>query len=951
MKKIITTLSFIILMFFITFSVKAQDKIDTLVINYYRYFGHDDVHTAWVWQYLPNGDDGTSDHVFAKSLDPTSRWLSIEIDLKNDTRYIGSEVLGIIIKKGTGWDGAREPGGDRHIDLSKVKNEAGIGSVYFVQENANFYYSKDEADTSDKVLDAYFNTDKSISIYATLAPTKTIIYSDGVKVSETGLELSYQYTKTLPQFDISKKYELELHFGTQISPRYAVSFRKLYDTIEYENAYHYDGTLGVTYEATKSTFRLWSPVSEQVSLLLYNQGHPGFDNSGKPNDEKTPYKRLDMQNIGKGVWEVEVMEDLASKYYTFEAIHNNQTHEFVDPYAYSTGANGLRAQVVDFAKTNPKKWEYNSRPNTITNLTDYILYELHVRDLTTHQSWGGNPDYAGTFLGVSQPNTSYTDENGLTVTTGLDHLAELGINAVHFLPMFDFGYVDETRLNDEAYVKEFAFNWGYMPYNFNTPEGSFSTNPFNGYTRVKELKEMVQALHSKNIRVVMDVVYNHTGETSGSQFEKSMPGYYFRQNNDGSFSNGSGTGNETASERSMFRKYMVDSIVFWAKEYNISGFRFDLMALHDVETMNAIREAVNEIDPTIILYGEPWMGGESPLDNSICADKNNMSKLTEVASFNDNTRNAIKKEWNNKNTLIDNLNSIRYGIAGGVPMDYAKAQNDVSSFHFEPSKIINYVSAHDDETLRDYNFNSNGARDDILELLQRQSNTFVLTSQGIPFLHAGVDFMRSKPVGDDVNATGDNRVVMGTAGNSYNLPDRVNQLNWENKAKYYSVYDYYRHLIAFRRIMPSLRLSSADEIKSRLEFIDPENTNLLMYRIKGNETTPEVVIVHSNKGFGSYTTTKNYIRLTNNLQRFDAHGISKVKTGITLDITEFSTLILVEDNGIFNYEPGAKPYSFFTQPKGSANLGLILGIAIPLVLIGVGIGVFVVIKKRKTITE
>ena len=320
-----------------------------------------------------------------------------------------------------------------------------------------------------------------------------------------------------------------------------------------------------------------------------------------------------MTNIGKGVWEAVVEKNLEGLYYTFEVNYNGRTFEFVDPYAYSTGANGLRAQVVNFEKTNPKYWTYNTRPDNIKNMTDYIIYELHVRDLTTHKSWGGDPSLRGTFMGVAQGGTSYTKDD-ITISTGLDHLAELGVNAVHFLPIFDFGYVDETRLNDKDYMNQYGFNWGYMPYNFNTPEGSFSTNPFDGYTRVKELKTMIQALHFRNIRVIMDVVYNHTGETEGSQFEKSMPGYYFRQNEDGSYSNGSGTGNETASERSMFRKYMIDSITFWAKEYNISGFRFDLMGLHDVETMNEIRKAVNEIDPTIILYGEPWTGGSTPLD-------------------------------------------------------------------------------------------------------------------------------------------------------------------------------------------------------------------------------------------------------------------------------------------------------------------------------------------------
>ena len=301
-------------------------------------------------------------------------------------------------------------------------------------------------------------------------------------------------------------------------------------------------------------------------------------------------------------------------------------------------------------------------------------------------------------------------------------------------------------------------------------------------------------------------------------------------------------------------------------------------------------------------------------------------------------------------TELNVLNSIRYGIAGGVMLDYANAQDNVASFHHEPHKIINYVSAHDDETLRDFNYIKNTNDDETLELLQKQSNTFILTSQGIPFLHAGVDFMRSKPVTEADGATSDNRVVKGTSGNSYNLPDTVNQLNWENKAKYYDVYNYYRHLIAFRRIMPSLRLNSPEAIKQRLEFIDPENNKQLMYRIKGDDNTPDIVVVHTNKSFGSFTTDKDYIRITNNMAQADAHGFMKVPKGTKLSLIEFSSLILVEDNGKFNYNPGAQPYNFSTPRSASRNVGLILGITIPIVVLAIaGIVVLITIKKRKSL--
>ena len=837
--------------------------------------------------------------------------------------------------------------------MSKVKNVSGVGHVYFVQEELNIFYSLEDADVSDKILDAYFEANKRITVNATSIASKATLYEDGANVYEYTNISSYKFTFNPSNIDISKKYEVELDFAGIKSKR-VVSLRNLYSTTEFEESFHYDGELGLIYTKKSSTFRLWSPVSEEVTLNIYNQGHPRFDNNGKAGEELTPQKTHLMTNIGKGVWEVVVNGDLAGKYYTFSMKQGTSIHEIVDPYAYSTGANGLRALVIDFSKTNPKGWKYDSRPQTIKNLTDYIIYELHIRDLTTHESWGGNKEYRGTFMGVAQSGTSFT-KDGITVTTGLDHLAELGINAVHFLPIFDFGYIDETRFDDETYMNTYGFNWGYMPYNFNTPEGTFSTNPFDGYTRVKELKTMIQALHNKNIRVIMDVVYNHTGETDGSQFEKAMPGYYFRLNADGSYSNGSGTGNETASEHSMFRKYMVDSILFWAKEYNISGFRFDLMALHDVETMNQIREAVNEIDPTIILYGEPWMGGSSPLSGSDRTDKNNLYKLNNVAAFNDNTRDAIKKNWNTQNTEAQILNSIRYGISGATPMNNAWAQGDYQSFHKEPRKVINYVSAHDDETLRDYNYNFNNARGEDLIKLQKQSNAFILTSQGIPFLHAGVDFMRSKPVPDYVQATGDNRVVNKTSGNSYNLPDVVNQLNWENKIKYYEVFNFYRHLIAIRRILPNLRLSTAEEVSNKLTFENVGNNNQITYRIKGDSETPEILVIHTNSGFGNFVADKNYIRLTNNFGQADAHGISKVSSGTNVGIDKYSTVILVEDNeALFNYNPGAEPYYFGAPSTTDDNnisknntLWIILGIAIPIALIGVGVTVFFVLKRKK----
>ncbi|HPG44026.1 MAG TPA: alpha-amylase family glycosyl hydrolase, partial [Acholeplasmataceae bacterium] len=341
---------------------------------------------------------------------------------------------------------------------------------------------------------------------------------------------------------------------------------------------------------------LWAPISSAVTLNLYQTGTPA--NYG---GSDTPTQTIPMIKGDQGVYMVEVNQSLHGTYYTYSVTNGSSTYEVIDPYAKSSGVNGLRGLVVDFSQINPEGFEYNDRPDNMNSYTDAIIYELHVRDLTTHSSWNGTEANRGKYLGLIEKGTSYQG-----VSTGFDHIVELGVTHVQLLPFFDYGVVDETKVGDVGYN---AFNWGYMPLNFNVLEGTYSSDPYNGLTRVIEMKQVVQAFHEENIRINMDVVYNHTGLSADSNFNLIIPGYYHRKTDTGAFSNGSGTGNETASERYMVRKFMVDSVLFWATEYNLSGFRFDLMALHDIETMELIAEELHAIDPTIMVYGEPWMGG------------------------------------------------------------------------------------------------------------------------------------------------------------------------------------------------------------------------------------------------------------------------------------------------------------------------------------------------------
>ncbi|MBE0700632.1 MAG: type I pullulanase, partial [Acholeplasmataceae bacterium] len=724
MKKIILLLLFFALLPIFGMNTYANDMPNKVFIHYYRF---DETYTnyhAHLWEYLPASNPGTD-----KPFSPDANgWAVIELDLSVD--FTTTTRLGIIIKNNIGWEPKvtyREPGGDRFIDfMTAPKNEHLEIHAYFIQGATGIAYSDFE------IVEARFNTSGNIQIISTSVAESVQIFENETLV-KTVVPSSIDFTVTMDGYDLSKSYKAVLHFPGEITSEMTVSIEALYDTNQFKNNYTYDGSLGVSYEDGHTVFRIWAPISQDVELNLYNQGHPNLDALGEPSNELTPYRVEPLNPIENGAWEVAIEGELYGKYYTFSVTNAGVTHEVVDPYAYSTGVNGMRGMIVDFKMTNPQGWLYNQRPQTITNHTDYIVYELHVRDLTTHSTWTGTESYRGKFLGLAESGTTHTNAQDVKVTTGLDHLVELGINAVQLLPIFDFGYVDEIRHDDPTYKD--IFNWGYMPNNFNTLEGTFSTNPFDGKTRVEEFKHTVLELHKRNIRVIMDVVYNHTGASSNSNFHLIVPGYYHRMNATGGFSNGSGTGNETASDREMMRKFMVDSTIFWATEYNLSGFRFDLMELHDIETMNLIREAMDQIDPTIVLYGEPWKGGGSELSPTLAAGRNNIDELDRIGAFNDTTRDAIKGALDNAdhgflqgNTDPKILTKVAYGIVGGVSHPRV-AGVEGGVWHFNPGQTINYVSAHDNLTLRDKLYVSGIQNDFVLRKMQQQANGIVLTSQ------------------------------------------------------------------------------------------------------------------------------------------------------------------------------------------------------------------------------
>lgn len=583
-----------------------------------------------------------------------------------------------------------------------------------------------------------------------------------------------------------------------------------------DTKYYYEGDdLGCIYTKETTKFRVWAPTASKVSLSLYHEGLG-----------ENRIKVLPMTKDIQGTWVTEIKEDLSGIYYTYLVTINDSTKEAVDPYAKATGANGQRGMVIDLDSTNPKNWNQDKKPEFI-NMTDAVIYEAHIRDLASDSS--SNIKNVGKYIALTETGTS----NDEKLSTGLDHLKELGITHLHLLPIYDYGFVDETNSST------MQFNWGYDPVNYNVPEGSYSTDPFRGEVRIKELKQMVSALHANNIRVVMDVVYNHTYELD-SNFNKIVPYYYYRLDENG-FSDGSACGNETASERKMVRKYIVDSVVYWAKEYHIDGFRFDLMGLHDIKTMKEIKKSLEEIDPSIIVYGEGWTGNETPLKEEDRAIRKNAPKLHNIAFFNDQIRDAIKG-----NVFLDadcgfinggdNLEeSIKSGVVGGIIHPQVDSEK---SWTLQPSQSINYVSAHDNLAFWD-KLTVSTPKASLKERIRmnKLSSAIIFTSQGIPFFQAGEEILRSKVKKD---GTFDH--------NSFRSDDSVNSIKWYEKTKNIDIFHYYKGLIEFRKSHPALRMTNAEEVKENITFIKNLPKNVVAFTINkqiNEEKTESICVIYN----------------------------------------------------------------------------------------------------------
>ncbi|MDR1984703.1 MAG: type I pullulanase [Prevotellaceae bacterium] len=629
----------------------------------------------------------------------------------------------------------------------------------------------------------------------------------------------------------------------------------------------YEGNdLELTYLPQYSKFRIWSPIADSVKLHIYDEGFGG-----------KALKTYIMQPDKQGAWFYKINGDLKGKFYTFQVkIDDKWLDETPGIWAKAAGINGKRAAIIDFAETNPDNWENDKKPE-LKNFSDIIIYETHIRDFSVSPTSGMNNK--GKFLAFTELGTTSPEGK----KTGINHLKELGITHLHLLPVFDFASIDETKLDENKY------NWGYDPQNYNLPEGGYSTNPYDPKNRILEFKKMIQALHDNGLRVVMDVVFNHTFLNEDSNFYLTAQKYFYRYNADGSWSNASGCFNETASERPMMRKYIVESVKYWAAEYHIDGFRFDLMGIHDIETMNAVRAALDKIDSSIFIYGEGWTADSSPLAEDLRAVKRNAKQLNNIAVFCDDIRDALRGNWYNPKIggfiagIEGNEESVKLGITGAInhpQIDYSKVKHTHQAYANAPTQIINYVSCHDDLCLMD-KIKETAPKDATHEELIRfnkLAQTVVFTAQGIPFIYSGEEFCRDKK----------------GVHNTFKSPDEINQINWSNKAEYMDVFNYYKELISLRKTYSAFRMSAASDVRKNLKFIKTER-NFIAYLIDGkaNKNVWEdiVVILNGNRNAIDFKLLEGRWKILCHDGKIDLNGILTVQGLLKVEASSASILV------------------------------------------------------------
>ena len=809
------------------YTLAPEEGCNQLTIYYNRAEGYADC-DAWLWW---DGENGTG-HAFHKC----EYGGKVIVNVPEEVTEVGFIIrLNCANPGGSTWGSEIKDATDSDRKIKMIDKNT---EIYLKAGDKNNYTSKDGGKTLELMRYISIADMQDLSHVKFVTSDGSSVSSADVKITtvENGKEkevpiasVSNNTATMAAPLDITKPYTLNIRGMDPVG----IVPLTYFNSADFENNFGYDGALGVELGEDNTVFRLWAPTASDVKLNLYDDGV-----FGKP-------EVINMTKGEKGVWTHTHKENLNGMYYTYSVTTSMGTQEAVDPYARSAGLNGKRGMIIDLDSTDPDDWDSTPFKNeNVVNYTDAQIWEIHIRDFSNKITDSKlKTEYRGKYLGFTVDGLTNADG----VPVGLAYLKELGITHVHLLPSYDFASVDESS-NDE-------FNWGYDPDNYNVPEGSYSTDPSNGFTRVNEYKQMVQALHNAGIGVIMDVVYNHTF-SSDSNLNKVVPYYYYRYNADGTPSNGSGCGNETASDRAMVRKYIVDSVKYWQSEYNLDGFRFDLMGVHDLTTMQEVEKAVHGVNSRALVYGEGWTGGTAALnedEQAVLKNLQNLNKGTStkgvngVAMFNDVIRDGIKGSVFDINDTgfatgarADYIENVLFGVTGSAPFGTFTSYQG-SWMAGNPTQVINYVSAHDNNTLWDRICHVYGEQSDTLSsrlAMNRLSAAIVQTSLGIPFMQAGEEMLRAKKNED------------GTYNeNSYNAPDSVNNLNWDalkKSGEQYKMMQYYKGLMAFRARESTLRqtVSYTRKLGSLCEIVKKEGA-FVAFTMLNAETNKKLLIIYN----------------------------------------------------------------------------------------------------------
>ncbi|MFM8192689.1 MAG: type I pullulanase [Actinomycetota bacterium] len=817
-KLLMSSLSVIALLLGSTPVVAAPETV-TLTVHYQRPGGDYTGWNLWIWK---NSDNNSLDTPISQTgvqftgADDFGKVVTIKIDGMKSFKDIG------IIVRLNDWT-AKDINDDRFITEFDA---AGNAEVWLVQNEKTIFTKKPVIEM--KISNASFESLTEVRVELNKRFKPMAGSSNGFVISGDLSVISA--TTENPNLPEDNELILTLNSSISLTERYQIShptfgsseiaLGNLVTSSEFEKKFTYTGNdLGPTFKSDSTSFRLWAPTATKVELLTFTSATSDVKN------------RYSMKQDIQGTWVYTLDGNQDGLIYNYNVEVYGATNEAVDPYVRSATANGKRGVVINLASTNPKNWE-KTKPKFSGKPTDSVIYELHVRDLSMDKSTPFPANARGKFLGLTYSNL----KGSAGQPVGINAIKDLGVTHIQLLPIYDFASVDELKP---------TFNWGYDPLNYNVPEGSYSSDPNNPKVRITELKQAIQSLHDQGIRVIMDVVYNHVYDASSFSQTKIVPGYWFRTDGDGKLTSASGCGNDSASERSMVRKFIVDSVKYWASEYNLGGFRFDLMGLHDIETMRQVRSELDKIDPSIIVIGEGWNMGTHA--SEVRSNQRNITELPGIAVFNDQIRDGIKGSVFNSSDrgfatgISAKRSNVMAGIVGNI--DYSSSITPAFTT-LSPSQSVNYVEAHDNNTLQDkLRLSLDTKSESVISAYHRLASSIPLLSQGIPFIHAGQEFQRSK--------SGDS--------NSYQSGDEINSLKWNLVTKNAATRNYFKGLLSIRAAHPAFRSDNTSALKSNLKFLKTSD-EVIAYSLNGaqlGDTWKSIVVIHNSSTKNTTITLPN----------------------------------------------------------------------------------------------